>query len=435
MRIYDIISKKRDGFELTEEEIAFFISSYVNKDIEHYHAAALLMAIYLNGMTEKETFALTKEMAHSGDTLDLSAIDGVTVDKHSTGGVGDKTTLIVAPVVASTGLKVAKMSGRGLGHTGGTIDKLESIEGFSTDLSPEDFISTVQKTGICVIGQTGDLAPADKLLYSLRDSTATVGCMPLIASSIMSKKLAAGSQCIVLDVKYGSGAFMKTSEEAMELSKMMIAIGKNAKRKVAAVISDMDTPLGENIGNSLEVIEAVNVLRGTAENSDDLKEVCLTLAGNIIALGAGISPEEGYEKAKAQLENGKAYEKFLEFISAQGGNTKQVENTDLLPKARFAKNVLSPADGFIKSMNAEAIGSASVVLGAGRTKKDDEIDFAAGITLKKKTSDKVKQGDIIATLHTNDETSLGSAEELLLEAVQISKSEAEKRNLIYEVIR
>ncbi|MGN0447137.1 MAG: thymidine phosphorylase [Acutalibacteraceae bacterium] len=435
MRIYDIIAKKRDGFELSDEEISFFVKGYVKGEIEDYHAAALLMAIYLNGMSDRETFTLTDEMAKSGDVLNLSAIEGITVDKHSTGGVGDKTTLIVAPIVASLGLKVAKMSGRGLGHTGGTIDKLESIDGFKTSLSPESFIETVQKTGICVIGQSGDLAPADKKLYALRDSTATVGCIPLIASSIMSKKLAAGSQCIVLDVKYGSGAFMKTPEEAVELSQKMIAIGKNANRKIAALISDMDTPLGKNIGNSLEIIEAVEVLKGTDKGSDDLKEVCLNLAGNIISLALDITADEGYEKAKAQLESGAAYKKFLEFIAAQGGDTRQIENTALLPKASFTKNILSPADGFISQMNAEMIGSASVVLGAGRVKKDDTIDFASGIILHAKTGGKVQNGDVLATLYTNNEGSLQSAEKLFLEAVSISGEKAERPKLIYSVVR
>ena len=327
MRIYDIISDKRDNKELTDEQIRFFVKGYTRGEIEHYHASALLMAIYLNGMTDRETVTLTKEMAESGDMLDLSAIDGITVDKHSTGGVGDKTTLIVAPIVASVGLKTAKMSGRGLGHTGGTIDKLESIDGFCTSLSPEIFIDKVKKHGICVVGQSGDLAPADKKIYALRDATATVGSMPLIASSIMSKKLAAGASCIVLDVKTGSGAFMKTPEDAEALSEKMVNIGKSAGRKVAAVISDMDTPLGKNIGNSLEVIEAVEVLKNG--ESSDLREVSLVLAGNIIALAEGISADEGIKKATAQLESGAAYEKFREFISAQGGDLRQIDDPSL----------------------------------------------------------------------------------------------------------
>ncbi|MBR2079105.1 MAG: thymidine phosphorylase, partial [Clostridia bacterium] len=331
MRIYDIIAKKRDGKELTDEEIAFFVNGAVDGTVTDYQITALLMAIYLNGMTDRETVTLTIKMAESGDMLNLSGIEGITADKHSTGGVGDKTTLIVTPIVASLGIKVAKMSGRGLGHTGGTIDKLEAIDGFDTALSPEKFIENVKKHGICVVGQTGNLAPADKIFYALRDATATVGCMPLIASSIMSKKLAAGSECIVLDVKYGSGAFMKTAEAAEELSKMMVDIGTKAGRKVAAVISDMDTPLGFGIGNSLEIKEAVDVLKG--RDVSDLKEVCLTLAANIVKLSEGTTIEDARTKAETALSSSAAYEKFKEFIASQGGNLEQIENTDLLPGA------------------------------------------------------------------------------------------------------
>ena len=433
MRIYDIIAHKRDKTELTDEEIRFFVKSYVKGEIEHYHASALLMAIYLNGMTERETVTLTKEMAQSGDMLDLSGIDGITVDKHSTGGVGDKTTLIVAPIVASLGLKTAKMSGRGLGHTGGTIDKLEAIEGFCTSLSPEAFIDNVKKHGICVVGQTGDLAPADKMIYALRDSTATVGSMPLIASSIMSKKLAAGASCIVLDVKTGSGAFMKNPEDAEELSRKMVDIGKKAGRRVAAVISDMDTPLGKNIGNSLEVIEAVEVLEG--KGSADLKEVCLVLAGNLVALAEGISAEEGYKKASDELESGRALQKFKEFVASQGGSLRQIENPDLFPKAQYRHDVIATESGYITKMNAEMIGSSSVILGAGRVKKDDTIDFAAGIILHKKTCDKVEKGEALATLYTNDAESVADAEKLFLEAITINSNKTEPAPLIYKVIR
>lgn len=433
MRIYDIIAHKRDKMELTDEEIRFFVRSYVNDEIEHYHASALLMAIYLNGMTERETVTLTKEMAQSGDMLNLSEIEGITVDKHSTGGVGDKTTLIVAPIVASLGLKTAKMSGRGLGHTGGTIDKLEAIDGFCTSLSPEKFIENVKKHGICVVGQTGDLAPADKKIYGLRDSTATVGSMPLIASSIMSKKLAAGASCIVLDVKTGSGAFMKTPEAAEELSRKMVDIGTKAGRRVAAVISDMDTPLGRNIGNSLEVIEAVEVLKG--KGSADLKEVCLVLAGNIVALAEGITADEGYKKASDELESGRAYQKFKEFISSQGGSLAQIENPGLFPKAKYKHDVLASKSGYIAKMNAEMIGSSSVILGAGRVKKDDAIDYSAGIILHKKTCDKVEKGEALATLYTNNRNSINDAERLFLEAITISSNKPQPVPLIYKVIR
>lgn len=432
MRIYDIIAKKRDGAELTDEEIAFFVKGAVNKSVEDYQITALLMAIYLRGMTDRETVTLTLEMAKSGDMLRLSGVGGVTVDKHSTGGVGDKTTLIVAPIVASLGAKVAKMSGRGLGHTGGTVDKLESVDGFNVALSPEDFIETVKEHGICVVGQTGNLAPADKIFYSLRDATATVGSIPLIASSIMSKKLAAGSECIVLDVKYGSGAFMKTPEDAELLSKKMVDIGKAAGRKVAAVISDMDTPLGFNIGNALEIKEAVDVLKG--KEVSDLKEVCLTLAANIIKLSESIDIDTAREKVEHALNSGEAFEKFKEFISAQGGNTSQIDNTDLLPGAKFSFDILCPCDGYIKGMDAEKIGSASVILGAGREKKEDVIDFGAGIVLHKKTGDFCKKGESLATLYTNKTETLKSAEQCFLKAIAFDDKEPKKVPLIYKVV-
>lgn len=432
MRIYDIIAKKRDGFELTDEEIAFFIKGYVKGEIKDYQASALLMAIYIRGMTDREMVTLTLEMAHSGDMLDLSQIDGITVDKHSTGGVGDKTTLIVAPTVAALGCKVAKMSGRGLGHTGGTVDKLEAIDGFNVALEPEKFIETVQKTGICVVGQTGDLAPADKKLYALRDATATVGSIPLIASSIMSKKLAAGSECIVLDVKYGSGAFMKTPEDAEKLSEKMVAIGKGAGRKVAAVISDMDTPLGSNIGNLLEVSEAVRILR-TGERSD-LCEVCIELSTNIIMLSQGSSYSEARAKVEGAIKDGSAYNKFLEMVSSQGGDTSIIENTDKMKKATIKKEVLSPQDGFITFMDAEKIGSSSVILGAGRINKEDSIDYTAGIILYKKTGEKVNKGEVLAELYTNDENKLEASEKLFLSAFTFGNNPPEKRSTVYKVI-
>lgn len=432
MRIYDIISKKRDGYELSDEEIAFFVKKYVSGEIADYQAAALLMAIYLKGMNDRETVTLTLEMAKSGDMLDLSGIDGVKVDKHSTGGVGDKTTLIVAPIVAALGCKVAKMSGRGLGHTGGTVDKLESIDGFNVALSPEDFIATVNRTGLCVVGQTGNLAPADKKLYALRDATATVGSVPLIASSIMSKKLAAGSDCIVLDVKYGSGAFMKTPEDAALLSEKMVAIGKSAGKKVRAVISDMNTPLGKNIGNTLEVIEAVEILKNSTDS--DLKEVSVELATNIIVLAENISYECAREKVLTVLENGDAYKKLLEMVSAQGGDCSLIENTELFKKAECRKEVFSPADGYIAATDAEKIGSASVILGAGRVAKDDTIDYTAGIILHKKTGDIVKKEDVIAELFTNKEDTLDSAKELFLSAFSFSDELTQRKPLIYKVV-
>lgn len=432
MRIYDIIAKKRDGYELSDEEIAFFVKNYVSGEIKDYQASALMMAIYLNGMSDRETVTLTLEMAKSGDMLDLSAIEGVKVDKHSTGGVGDKTTLIVAPIVAALGCKVAKMSGRGLGHTGGTVDKLESIDGFNVALEPDEFIGTVNKTGICVVGQTGNLAPADKKIYALRDATATVGSIPLIASSIMSKKLAAGSDCIVLDVKYGSGAFMKTPEDALLLSKKMVAIGKGAGKKVRAVISDMDTPLGKNIGNILEVKEAVEILKSGADS--DLTQVCIALAANIIVLAFGTPYDEAEEKVLTVLRNGEAYNKFLEMVRAQSGDISLIENTDKFRKARYRKDILSPADGFISATDAEKIGSSSVVLGAGRATKDDAIDYTAGIILHKKTGDKVQKGELIAELFTDEESKLSSAQAMFMSGLTFSDEPTERAELIYRVV-
>lgn len=433
MRIYDIIAKKRDGFALTDEEIAFFVKGYTDGKIKDYHAAALLMAIYLNGMDDREMTTLTTEMARSGDMLDLSEIDGVTADKHSTGGVGDKTTLIVAPIVASLGLKVAKMSGRGLGHTGGTVDKLESIEGFRVSLPADEFIKNVQQHGICVVGQTASLAPADKKIYALRDSTATVGNIPLIASSIMSKKLACGSKCIVLDVKCGSGAFMKTPQDAKALSEKMVTIGKNSGRLMAALITDMDTPLGKNIGNTLEIAEAVEVLRG--KGSEDLKAVSLSLAANLVSLGKGIPVEEALAMCEKTLADGSAFLKFKEFIAAQGGNTDVIDDIEKLPKAKYVHKVLAPRDGYIFSMNAESVGTASVILGAGRENPDDVIDYTAGIILEKKTGDRVRKGEVIALLYCCDESRFYDAEKRFIESVNFSDDKPENKPLIYEVVR
>lgn len=433
MRIYDIIAHKRDGLELSDEEVAFFVKGYTAGKIKDYQAAALLMAIYLRGMTDRETVTLTNEMAHSGDMLDLSDCGGVTVDKHSTGGVGDKTTLVVAPVVASLGAKVAKMSGRGLGHTGGTVDKLESINGFRTELTPEEFKNQVKDIGICVIGQSGNLAPADKLIYSLRDSTATVGSIPLIASSIMSKKLAAGAHCIVLDVKTGSGAFMKTVEEAEELSKKMVDIGDACGRKVAALITDMNTPLGKNIGNALEVKEAIEVLNGNGPK--DLREVCVALASNIISLSENLPLEEAEKEVRRVLSDGTALLKLCEMVKMQGGSVAQIADPELLPKARFSHDVLSPADGFISFMDAEKIGSSSVILGAGRVNKGDPIDCTAGIILEKKTGEAVKKGELLATLFSNDEAKFEDSEKLFLSAFRFSDEKPQPVPLIYKTVR
>lgn len=433
MRMYDIIQKKRDGGALTKEEIDFFVKGYTDGSIPDYQASAFTMAVYFQGMNDEETTNLTLAMANSGDTLDLSCIDGVTVDKHSTGGVGDKTTLIVAPIVASLGCKVAKMSGRGLGHTGGTVDKLESIKGFKVELSPEEFIEQVKNTGICVIGQSGNLAPADKKLYALRDVTATVNSIPLIASSIMSKKLAAGSECIVLDVKTGSGAFMKTVESAVELSQKMVAIGRNAGRKVAALITDMDIPLGTNIGNTLEVEEAVRVLKGEVNN--DLKEVCIALASNIVSLAKDIELPEAEKLVNEAICDGRALSKLRELVIAQGGDVSYIDNTSEIPKAKISHEVISGKTGYINHMDTEKIGLSSVILGAGREKKEDSIDYTAGIILRKKTGDFVSTGDVICELITNDEKRISQAEAMFIEAITISDEKPDMKPLIYETIR
>ena len=433
MRMYDIIKNKRDNKELTKEEIEFFVKGYTDCSIPDYQVSALAMAIFFNGMTEKETAILTLAMAESGDTVDLSLFGDKTVDKHSTGGVGDKTTLIVAPIVASLGCIIAKMSGRGLGHTGGTVDKLESIEGFNTSLTNDEFFEQVKNIGIAVVGQTGNLTPADKKLYALRDVTATVDSMPLIASSIMSKKLAAGSHTIVLDVKCGSGAFMKTPGEAKALAEEMVKIGKNNGRNMAAIITDMNTPLGNNIGNSLEVIEAIEILKG--KGAEDLKYVAKALASEIVSLSKNIPVTEAENLVSDAIKSGKALEKFKEWISHQGGNVGWIENPDLFPKAEFKEEIKAENDCYISSMDAEEIGISSVILGAGREKKDDIIDMTAGIILNKKTGDKIKKGDIIATLYTNNKNSLKSSKEKFIKAVEFSGEKPICIPLIYEIVR
>ena len=431
MRMYDILLKKKRGQELSEIELHFFVEGYTRGEIPDYQASALLMAICLNGMTERETTDLTMAMAESGEMLDLSSLEGITVDKHSTGGVGDKTTLIVIPILASLGLKAAKMSGRGLGHTGGTIDKLESIPGFCTELSREEFLKTVKKTGAAIAGQTGNLVPADKKLYALRDVTATVESIPLIASSIMSKKLAAGAQCILLDVKVGSGAFMKTLEEAKELARVMTEIGNRAGRRTGALITNMDRPLGYAVGNALEVAEACETLRG--RGPEDLTEICIRLAGGLLQL-AGLckEKEEACEWARAQLKNGCAFAKWKEMIAAQGGDAQFAENPNRLPKAEKKLFLFAEEEGYIASLNTEKCGEASVLLGAGRERKGDPIDPAAGILLKKKPGDFVRQGDILAELHFSGKVDPTAAQEILQKAYSVSLYKPELSPLIYE---
>lgn len=431
--MYDIIHKKRNGGELSEEEIRFFIEGYTDESIPDYQAAALCMAVYFRGMTPKETSILTLAMAESGDQIDLGGIEGFTVDKHSTGGVGDKTSLIVVPIVASCGGKVAKMSGRGLGHTGGTVDKLESIPGFRTELNPDDFIKQVNGIGLCIVGQTGELAPADKKLYALRDVTATVESIPLIASSIMSKKLAAGSKGIVLDVKTGSGAFMKTVEESESLAKEMVAIGKSAGRSVTAVITNMDIPLGDSVGNSLEVIEAIKTLKGEGES--DLTEVCLTLATQMLSMVTGEDEKTCYSMAKGAIDNGLAINKLREMISAQGGNANVVDDYSLFKQPKYTAEIFSECDGYIEHTDAEKIGMASVILGAGREKKGDPIDPSAGIVLKKKTGDYVKKGEPLAVFYTDDEGKIEGAKQEFFDAFTFGNERTQPQKLIYKIIK
>ena len=433
MRMYDIIHKKRNGGELSEKEIKFFVNGYTDGSIPDYQASALCMAIYFRGMRADETAALTLAMADSGDRIDLSGIEGFTVDKHSTGGVGDKTSLIVAPIVAANGGKVAKMSGRGLGHTGGTVDKLESIPGFRTSLTPDEFIKQVNDIGLCIVGQTGELAPADKKLYALRDVTATVESIPLIASSIMSKKLAAGSQGIVLDVKTGSGAFMKTVEDSERLAEEMVSIGKAAGRKVTALITDMDIPLGASVGNSLEVIEAIKTLKGEGEKN--LTEVCLSLAAQMLCMVTGRDDMVCRKMAKKSIEDGSALNKLREMITAQGGNADVIDNSDAFKQPKFYVDIISERDGYISRTDAERVGIASVILGAGREKKGDPIDPSAGIILKKKMGDSVSKGDVLATFYTDDETRIDVAKREFLDALIFGNEKPSKQKLIYKIIK
>lgn len=433
MRIYDIIEKKRDGHKLTKEEIDFFVQEYTAEKIEDYQASALLMAIFINGMDEEETVNLTESMAKSGDMLDLSAIDGITADKHSTGGVGDKTSLVVAPICASLGIKMAKMSGRGLGHTGGTIDKLESIEGYNVSIDTDAFFKQVNEIGIALIGQTGNLAPADKKIYALRDVTATVGNISLIASSIMSKKIAAGAQNIVLDVKCGSGAFMKDEQSATELAEMMVKIGKKCGRNMAAVITNMDIPLGSNVGNALEIKEVVDILNNKGD--EQLRELCLVLSATILSISYDWEYEEAYKKAENALLDGSALNKLKELVSAQGGNAEMLDNTDLLPSCEKSLEIKAKQDGYIQSIDSRIVGESAVLLGAGREKKTDTIDYGAGIVLLKKTCDNVSTNDTIAILYAETDEKLKNAEKLFKTSFTIGAEKPETKPLIYKTIK
>ena len=429
MRMYDIITKKKNGQELTAEEIGFFVKGYTEGEIPDYQASALLMAIAIKGMNREETAALTVAVANSGEKADLSKIEGLKADKHSTGGVGDKTTLIAVPIAAACGLKVPKMSGRGLGHTGGTVDKLEAIKGYRTEVAAEEFIRIVNRIGCGIIGQSGNLAPADKKLYALRDVTATVDCLPLIVASIMGKKLAVGADCIVLDVKMGSGAFCKTRQETESLASAMVEVGRLAGKRITALITDMDTPLGYAIGNSLEVIEAVDTLRG--KGPEDLTKISLTIAAEMLYLADKGNYDQCKKAAEKALSSGEAYQKLVQMVAAFGGSTEELYDTTKFPQANYTFEVQSPKTGYVAHTNTERLGVASLLLGAGRVKKDDIIDYSAGITLYKKTGDEVKEGELLALLHCSKESLIVPAQEEFLGAYAINEAPPPQRDLIY----
>ena len=433
MRMYDLINKKKYKCKLTKEEIEFIVNGYTKGEIPDYQVSAFLMAVCLNGMEDDETVALTMAMAHSGDMIDLSKIHGVKVDKHSTGGVGDKTSLVLSPMVAALGVPIAKMSGRGLGHTGGTIDKLESFEGFSTSLSTEQFIHNVNDIKMAIIGQTANLAPADKLLYALRDVTATVDNISLIASSIMSKKLASGADVIVLDVKTGSGAFMKTLEESIALAEEMVKIGNGAGRKTYAVISDMNQPLGNAVGNILEVEEAIHTLQGNGP--EDLLEVAMTLASYML-IGAerAKTVEEARTLLQHTIDDGTAIKKFAEFIRAQGGKDDAVFDTELFPKAKYVEEVKAPKEGYISRIHTDEIGMVSLILGGGRETKESEIDLTVGVKIHKKLGSYVKEGDVLATLYANDVDRMLAAKDRFLNAYTINDVKVTGHKYVYGIV-
>ena len=432
MHMLDLIDKKKKGKRLSKEEIYYIVQGYTEGDIPDYQISALLMAIYFQGMDAEETRMLTMAMVESGDQIDLSGIEGIKVDKHSTGGVGDKVSLVVIPLVASLGIPVAKMSGRGLGHTGGTIDKLESIEGFDISLSMEKFMENVNTYKMAIVGQTGDLTPADKKLYALRDVTATVDSIPLIASSIMSKKIASGSDAIVLDVKVGNGAFMKTLDDARALAKAMVSIGRGLGRETVAVLTNMNEPLGKEVGNANEVREAIKTLKG--EGMQDLVNVSVTIAGHMAVLGGAFDAIEDAEKAiRENMKNGKALEMLKTLVKIQGGNVSQIENPDLLPTAKISVPVIAKKKGFVHEIKAEEIGTSAMLLGAGRETKEDVIDYAAGITLQKKVGDEVNEGDVLCTLLTNREN-YQDAYDKAQEAYDIADERPEHIPFILDVI-
>lgn len=432
MRMYDIILKKRANLPLSDKEIRFVIDGYVNGEIPDYQVSALLMTIVFNGMNARELGTLTLAMAQSGNMVDLSNIDGITVDKHSTGGVGDKTTLIIAPLVAACGGKVAKMSGRGLGHTGGTIDKMESIPNLKVSLEKDAFINQVNKIGLAVIGQSEGLAPADKKLYALRDVTGTVDSIPLIASSVMSKKLASGAQAILLDVKVGSGAFMKNIEDARELAKAMVDIGKENGRSVKAILTDMDRPLGHDIGNALEIREVIDTLKG--HGPEDLTHECIIMAAHMLVLSHICDYETALSRVQEALDSGAALERLRMMIDAQGGDSRVIDDESILTIGQFTYDVIAPQDGYIIHMNTEQCGIASVMLGAGRTVKDGPIDYSAGIVMHKKTGDAVRMGERIATLYASDESLFTNAAQTYLAAITIGNTAPKVVDTILDIV-
>lgn len=432
MRMVDLIEKKRDGYALTKEEIQFIIQGYTTGEIPDYQMSAFAMAVFFQGMNEEETAELTMAMVHSGDTIDLSKIEGIKVDKHSTGGVGDTTTLMLGPLVASVGVPVAKMSGRGLGHTGGTIDKLESVPGFHVEISNEEFIELVNKNKLAVVGQSGNLTPADKKLYALRDVTATVNSIPLIASSIMSKKIAAGADAIVLDVKTGAGAFMKELDDAKALAKAMVEIGKRVGRKTMAIISDMSQPLGYAVGNALEVKEAIDTLRG--EGPADLQELCLVLGSHMVYLAEKASSlEEARHLLENAIKDGSALETFKRFLTAQGGDASVVDDPSKLPQAKYQIELEAKEDGYVSKIVADEVGTAAMLLGAGRATKESAIDLAVGLVLRKKVGDAVKKGESLVTIYSNTEQ-IDEVKQLLTESIKISSNRVTPPTLIYDKI-
>ena len=433
MRMYDLISKKKHGEALSTDEIQWMIDNYVKEEIPDYQMSAMLMAICFQGMSDEEICALTNAMAHSGDMVDLSSIDGIKVDKHSTGGVGDKTTLVIGPIVAACGVKVAKMSGRGLGHTGGTIDKLEAIPGFETAIPKDRFFEYVNKSSISVVGQSGNLTPADKKLYALRDVTVTVDSIPLIVSSIMSKKIAAGSDCIVLDVKTGSGAFMKTVEDAEVLASKMVDIGKLAGRKVQALVTDMDIPLGNAIGNSLEVIESIETLKGNGP--EDLTYICKELAASMLNMAGKGDYDECLKMVNEVIESGAAFNKLVEMVENQNGDSSVIKDTSLFEKASIVHEVVAKESGYVGRIDSEKCGIASVVLEAGRETKESVIDYSAGLILNKKLGDRVEIGDVLATLYTNNSAKIEPAETIIYDAYKIDNVKPEEIPLILANIK